>query len=978
MRDTRVLEFAAFRLDLGAERLWRGAETVQLTAKAFGVLRHLVSHTGRLVTRDELIEAVWALPYVSEAALTVCIGEIRRALGDTTRAPQYVETVRGRGYRFVAPVMVAPVAPAPPGAEPPPVGVADAPVLLVEREAELAQLWQWWGQARQGTRQVVLVTGEAGIGKTTLVDAWVAQVVATESVWVGRGQCIEQYGAGEAYLPLLEALGRLGRGPEGARLVAVLHQHAPSWLVHLPALVPPEAFEALQRRVSDTTRERMLRELAEAVEALTAERPLVLVLEDLHWSDGATLDWLASVARRRDWARLLVLGTYRPTDAIVRAHSVHTVTQELQRQGHGIALVLGYVSAAGVATYLARRLGAQVLVDGLAHILYQRTQGNPLFLVMMVDDLIRQGVLQEGETGWALVGEVSVLAGELPESLRQLIEQQVEQLPLEEQGLLAVASVAGVECTAAAMAAGVEQAVEDVEARCAALARRGQFLQAHGPTDWPDGTVTAQYGFRHALYQEVVYARVPVSRRVRWHRQIGARLEAGYGSQAREIAANLAEHFVRGRDPERAVQYLQVAGAQAVARSAHREAVMRYEQALQMLQHVPQTPETITQVIDVHLALRTALIPLGDTPAIFTHMQTAEALARQLGDRARQGQIAAYWTRDYGVTGHHEKAVVYGQRALTLIHGDRALRMTTQLYLSYAYRSLGGYQEAVTLLNDALGSLATLPAQARLGAALPAAALRYSMVLCLTELGQFDDGIRYGQEALHMAEAAGHLFSLHQVCRSLASLYMCQGAFGLAFPLLERARTLCQEADLPYGLPNIVSALGYAYAQVGRSAAALACLDEARQLAVADRTNSGYAMWLILLGDGYVSVDRVATAVALAQEALATAQERRERGVQGHALRLLGHLAAGKAAPDVARATEYYQHAIALAQELGMRPLLAHSYCGLGLLYQRSDQRLQATAALSTAVDLYRTMAMTFWLPQAEQALARVGQGQVD
>ena len=319
---------------------------------------------------------------------------------------------------------------------------------------------------------------------------------------------------------------------------------------------------------------------------------------------------------------------------------------------------------------------------------------------------------------------------------------------------------------------------------------------------------------------------MPVNRRVRWHRQIGARLEVGYGLKAREVAAELAAHFVRGRDPDRAVQYLQAAGAQAMARSAHREAVMWYEQALQMLQHVPQTPETITQVIDCHLALRTALIPLGDTPALRTHMQTAEALAEQLGDRARQGQIAAYWTRDYGVTGHHDKAVAYGQRALTLIHGDRALRMTTQLYLSYAYRSLGGYQEAVTLLNDALDSLATLPSQARLGAALPAAVLRHSMVLCLTELGRFDDGIRYGQEALHMAETAGHLFSLHQVCRSLANLYICQGAFALALPLLERARTLCQEADLPYGLPYIGVVAGVRLCAGGALREACTCLDE--------------------------------------------------------------------------------------------------------------------------------------------------------
>jgi DNA-binding winged helix-turn-helix (wHTH) protein len=381
MRDTRVLEFAPFRLDLGAERLWRGAQAVRLTAKAFAVLRYLVSHAGHLVTRDELRDAVWTLPAVSEAAMTVCVGEIRRALGDAAQTPRFLETVRGRGYRFCAPVTVVGPSPGLSGRETPSPLALPRPGPLMGREAELAQVHQWWVQAHQGTRQVGFVTGEAGIGKTTLVDAFVAQVASTEPVWLSWGQCLEQHGAGEPYLPLLEALGRLGRGPEGGQLVAVLRQQAPSWLVHLPALVSEDDYAVLQRRGGGVTRERMLRELAEAVETLTAMRPVVLVLEDLHWSDGATVDWLAYVARRREAARLLVLGTYRPTDAIVQGHPVHTVAQELQRHGQGRALGLGYFSEAVVAVYLAQRLATQPLPAALARALHQRTTGNPLFLV---------------------------------------------------------------------------------------------------------------------------------------------------------------------------------------------------------------------------------------------------------------------------------------------------------------------------------------------------------------------------------------------------------------------------------------------------------------------------------------------------------------------------------------------------------------------------------------------------------------------
>ena len=202
-----------------------------------------------------------------------------------------------------------------------------------------------------------MLVGEPGIGKTALVETFVAQVRATADVWVGHGQCMDHYGAGEAYLPVLEALGRLGRGPAGAPLVAVLWQYAPSWLVHLPALLASEDRERLAHTTSGVTPARMLRELAEALEVLTAIRPLVLVLEDLHWSDRATVEWLAYMVRRRDPARLLILGTYRPVDVLVHAHPLHAIAAELRHHPQYAELVLDYLSAAAVTLYLRQRCG---------------------------------------------------------------------------------------------------------------------------------------------------------------------------------------------------------------------------------------------------------------------------------------------------------------------------------------------------------------------------------------------------------------------------------------------------------------------------------------------------------------------------------------------------------------------------------------------------------------------------------------------
>ena len=451
MQEQRILIFEPFCLDVGNERLWRVQEALHLTHKAFAVLHYLAEHAGQLVTKDELLEVVWSQTHVSEAALAVCIREIRQALGDHPRTPRFIETVHGRGYRFLAAVTVADRLPASP---PLPV-LPSPPPLLVGREVECAQMQQWWAKAVQGERQVGFVTGEAGIGKTTLVEAFIARVGGDGALWIGHGQCIEQYGAGDAYLPVLEALGRLCRGPEGQHFMALLDQYAPSWLVQMPTLLSAAELDALQRRGRGATQARMLRELAEAMEALTAERPLILVLEDLQWSDYATLEWLACVARRREKAQLLVIGTYRPMDVLVRAHPLRTVVQELQRHGQCAELPLAYLTEAGVAAYLAARYAGRPLPEGLARLIQRRTGGNPLFMVSVVDAMVRQGLLQEGAQAWTVLEGLEAVAVGLPESLRHLIEQQLGQVSPEDRRVLEAASVAGVEFSAAAVAAGV-------------------------------------------------------------------------------------------------------------------------------------------------------------------------------------------------------------------------------------------------------------------------------------------------------------------------------------------------------------------------------------------------------------------------------------------------------------------------------------------------------------------------------------------
>src|SRR2546425_2073231 len=381
-----VWRFGAFWLDVSNEQLWRGEQTLALKPKALAMLRHLIEHAGQLVTKEALFQAVWPDTVVSEAVLTTCMREIRQVLGDEAKAPQFVETVHRRGYRFIAPLAAtAPLVQSPKSKVQSLHSAIRTPhsaIGMVGRETELEQLYGWLEKALSGERQLVFVTGEPGIGKTTLVETFLQSLESRvqrlasgsqnvplstfqtldprrqtldSSLWIGRGQCIEHYGAGEAYLPLLEALRRLCREAGGEHLLRLLERYAPTWLAQMPALLDDTELEALQRRVHGATQERMLRGMAEAVEVLTTEQGLVLWLEDLQWSDYSTLDLIPYLAQRRGRARLLLIGTYRPADVIVSGHPLKAVKQELQAHGQCAELPLQFLTSAVVTQYLAVR-----------------------------------------------------------------------------------------------------------------------------------------------------------------------------------------------------------------------------------------------------------------------------------------------------------------------------------------------------------------------------------------------------------------------------------------------------------------------------------------------------------------------------------------------------------------------------------------------------------------------------------------------
>ncbi len=270
---------------------------------------------------------------------------------DDARQPRLLETVHRRGFRFIGRVTT----PGESAPRPPAVSAGTPARAVVARDAQVGQLAGWFARAQGGQRQLVFVTGEAGIGKTTLVETFLPGLLGPDAPLVARGQCIEYLGEGEPYLPVLDAVARLCRPPGGERVVGCLARYAPSWLAQMPGLVSADEMRRLRHRIEGATPGRMLREMGDALEALTAERALVLVLEDLHWSDHATLDLIAWLARGRAPAQLFVLGTYRPVDAIVQSHPVRSVVLELARHRHCEELTLEPLTEAHVGCYVALR-----------------------------------------------------------------------------------------------------------------------------------------------------------------------------------------------------------------------------------------------------------------------------------------------------------------------------------------------------------------------------------------------------------------------------------------------------------------------------------------------------------------------------------------------------------------------------------------------------------------------------------------------
>jgi predicted ATPase/DNA-binding winged helix-turn-helix (wHTH) protein len=929
MESTHEVRFGPFRLDAWQGRLWRGDRQIALRPRALAVLRYLAAHPGRPVPKAELAQQVWGGVHVSSTVLRVCIRDIRAALGDDASAPQYVETVGQEGYRFVG------------GADDIGPTVARArPV--VGRQREVAALQRLYAMAAGGGRQLVLLSGEAGIGKTTVVDVWLTQLASWGGVRVGRGQCVEHYGESEPYLPVLEVLGSLGRRPGGERLVAVLRRQAPLWLVQLPAIVPEAEWEALQRRVQGATPTRMLRELADAVEAYAAEAPLVMVLEDLHWSDTATVELLAYLAQRREPARLLLIGTYRPVDAVVRGHPIRGMIQELRGRGLCTELTLELLTAADVAAYVAGCLGGPIAAD-LAERVYRHTEGNALFMVNVLEDLWQRGLLAQVDGQWTL-REDATRALILPQRLQSLLLRRLEALPELTQRVLEAAAVQGEAFAAAAVAAAVQQPVDLVEAVCERLGIDGQLVAPAGLVRWPDGTVSGSYRFQHTLYQNLLYEHVGEVRRLHLHARLGRRLEDGYGAQAGEIAAQLAVHFEGGGETQRAVHYWQQAAENAVRRNAHPEGLAALRKGLALLATLPDGGERTRQELTLQLALGELLMAAKGMASL--EAGEAYSRARTLCDRVRE--VPQLFRTLWGFILFHFARAQFqtaGELGQELFHLAQRQHDADFLALAHVVMGMnaffhGDLVAARTNLERCLPLCDTQQLSAAQFISRYERGAKHGtwFAQVLWGLGYADQAQQQSQEALALARQSGHASILAYAEFFATMLTQYRRAVAATYARAEALMALAAAQGFELRLEQGRMLRGWALAMQGKAAEGVAQIRQgwAAQRAVGPKLLQPYFLALLAEASGQAGAPEAG--LPILAEAMTLVDTTEERWWEAELYRLQAELLLQLPTYDVHKAESLLHHSLDVARAQQAKALELRAALSLSRLWQRQGK----------------------------------------
>ncbi len=782
---------------------------------------------------------------------------------------------------------------------------------FVGRERELRLLGECFALAERGQGQVVLIAGEPGIGKSRLLQELRGRL-GRDATWV-EGQAVS-FGRAMPLHPVIDMLRRVFRiedaDPEAAvvgKLERAVRQLGADLDPALPLLRYLLSIDPGDRSVLAMDPRRRQDAITAATHLLlergAARRPHVVVLEDLHWCDPATEDWITRLADRIAAQRVLVLLTYRPGYRPAFASG-----------GGHTALALSTLSGAESLSVARGLLGAEELPPALATLVVDKAEGNPFFIEELVRSLEEQGAVRRADTGLVLAAELHRVA--VPDTVEDVILARTHRLDARLRRVLDVAAVIGRTVPLpllCAVTGGAEDAVADDLRRLEAA----EFLRE--TRAFPE----VEYRFKHALTQDVAYGRIAPEERRAMHRQIVGAMETLTSDRLAEHVERLAYHAMCGELWPAAARYARQAGAKAFDRSANREAVTSFEQALDALAHLPPGPEALGEAIDIRLLLRSALLQLAELGAISVRLREAETLATALGDRRRLAWVWTYMTITCLFAGDPGEALVVGERALALAEdvGDVGLRASARTPLAHACRERGDYRRAVRLFREAIELLSGDLARERLGQAMPPSFYARSMAaFCLVELGDFREAVRLGSDAARQTETLDLPFGLAMARMALGHTALAEGRLDEAAETLDQALALIEARGIPTWFPWATALRGYAAALAGHAADGQRLLERAIDRALSLGFLFGHSQWVAWLAHAHLLAGRVDEARRHADEALDLSRRRGERGYEAWALWVEAEVAAhGGAERDVA--VSLYGDALSIATELGMAPL---------------------------------------------------------
>jgi tetratricopeptide (TPR) repeat protein len=827
---------------------------------------------------------------------------------------------------------------------------------LVGRQEEIELLLRRWDQAKRGEGRVVLLSGEPGIGKSRIAESLLAGLEGEPQARL-RYFCSPHH-ANSPLHPFITQLERAAgfepgdrAGRKLDRLEALLEPTSRNMprdvalIAELLGVPADERYPALAVSPQQK-REMTLTVLLDLFDGAAAQGPALVVFEDAHWIDPTSLDLLDRIVARAANLPVLLVATVRPELQPTWVGQPHVSMLPLSR--------LGRRDSAGIIAGVTKgkELPDTVVEQVLAH-----TDGVPLFIEELMSTLLESGLLREKADRYVLDGPLPPLA--IPTTLQASLVARLDRLgPVKD--VAQIGAAIGREFSHELIAAASALAPTDLDEALERLTASGLISRRGTPPD-------ATYSFKHALVQDAAYGMMLKSRRRPLHASIAEVLVERFATLAESQPEVVAHHCTEAGLASDAVGYWRRAGQLAHARWANREAVKFFEQALHVLEVLPESRETLEQAIDLRFAMKTSLVPLGEFERILDYLRQAEAPTRALGDRRRLGQLSVHMCHTLGLSGDLREAIAFGETAEAVAEslGDIPLQVTGSLYLGAACLWTGDYRRAEDLFLKVLRLVDGELSRERFGlTGIPAAIARAYLTWICADQGKFEEGIVYAQEAIHLSEALDDPYNLTTVLWYLAYLQACRGELDHAVGLLERALAVAREWNQTYVSVLLTGSLGHVYALLGQTAEGIPLLERGLSALEAMGHRVGQPNFLVFLGEACLLADRLADAFEFLRRARTLAREGSQRGYEARALRLLGDVAARRESSKEAEG--HFRDALALAEELGMRPLIAHCHHGLGKLYRRTGTREQAQEHVATATTMYRDMGMTYWLEQAE------------